>query len=109
MEDDPKAHLVEMADNLLSARVDADGKVLDKQLCKANALGEAYEKGSQDELQRRCFISAPGPQRSCNQRVALTRAGWACDHLSPSAIYDVLLGQRKLRNVAPNVAQTEQA
>ena len=53
MEDDTKAHLVEVADNLLKAHLDDDGKVLDKKLCKTaivNALGDAYEQGLQDGL-----------------------------------------------------------
>ena len=42
MEDSTKARLVEVADDLLKAYLDADGKVLDKKLCKTaiiNALG----------------------------------------------------------------------
>jgi hypothetical protein len=53
MEDVTKARLVEVADNLLKAHLDADGKVLDAKLCKTaiiNALGDAYEQGLQDGL-----------------------------------------------------------
>jgi hypothetical protein len=42
-----------VADDLLKAHLDADGKVLDKKLCKTaiiNALGDAYEQGLQDGL-----------------------------------------------------------
>ena len=45
MEDSTKARLVEVADDLLKAHLDADGKVLDKKLCKT-----AYEQGLQDGL-----------------------------------------------------------
>jgi hypothetical protein len=53
MEDSTQARLVEVADNLLKAHLDADEKVLDLKLCKTaiiNALGEAYEQGLQDGL-----------------------------------------------------------
>jgi hypothetical protein len=51
MEDVTKARFVEVADNLLKVHFDADGKVLDKKICKTaiiNALGDAYEHGLQD-------------------------------------------------------------
>lgn len=51
MEDVTKGRLVEVAENLLKVHLDADGKVLDKKICKTaiiNALGEAYEQGLQD-------------------------------------------------------------
>jgi hypothetical protein len=53
MEDVTKARLVEVADNLLKAHLDADGKVLDAKLCKtaiSNALATAYEHRLQDGL-----------------------------------------------------------
>ena len=53
MEDVTKAGQVEVADNLLKAHLDADGKVLDAKLCKTaiiNALADAYEQGLQDGL-----------------------------------------------------------
>jgi hypothetical protein len=53
MQDDTKARLVEVADNVLKAHLDADGKVLDAKLCKTaiiNALADAYEQGLQDGL-----------------------------------------------------------
>ena len=53
MEDVTKAGQVEVADNLLKAHLDADGKVLDAKLCKAaiiNALSDAYGQGLQDGL-----------------------------------------------------------
>ena len=53
MEDVTKARLVEVADNLLKAHLDTDGKVLDAKLCKTaiiNALSDAYEQGLQDGL-----------------------------------------------------------
>jgi len=53
MEDVTKARQVEVADNLLKAHLDADGKVLDAKLCKTaiiNALADAYEQGLQDGL-----------------------------------------------------------
>ena len=53
MEDAAKMGLVETADKLLKAHLDADGKVLDAKLCKdaiVNALGDAYERGLQDGL-----------------------------------------------------------
>jgi hypothetical protein len=42
-----------VADNLLKAHLDADGKVLDANLCKTaiiNTLADAYEQGLQDGL-----------------------------------------------------------
>ena len=51
MEDVTKGRLVEVAKNCLKVHLDADGKVLDKKICKTaiiNALGEAYEQGLQD-------------------------------------------------------------
>jgi len=53
MEDVIKARLVEVADDLLKVHLDADGKVLDKKICKIaiiNALSDAYEQGLQDGL-----------------------------------------------------------
>jgi hypothetical protein len=53
MEDVTKARQDELADNLLKAHLDADGKVLDAKLCKTaiiNALSDAYEQGLQDGL-----------------------------------------------------------
>ena len=53
MEDVTEARLVEVADDLLKAHLDAAGKVLDAKLCRTamiNALADAYEQGLQDGL-----------------------------------------------------------
>jgi len=53
MEDVIKARLVEVADDLLKVHLDADGKVLDKKICKTaiiDALSDTYEQGLQDGL-----------------------------------------------------------
>jgi hypothetical protein len=59
MEDVTKARFVEAAENLLKVHLDADGKVLDKKICKTaiiNALGEAYEQGLQDGFARKTAV-----------------------------------------------------
>jgi hypothetical protein len=53
MKDAAKMRLAEVADNLLKAHLDDDGRVLDAKLCKdaiINALGDAYEQGLEDGL-----------------------------------------------------------
>ena len=53
MKDGAKMRLAEMADDLLKAHLDDDGKVLDAKLCKdaiINALADAYEQGLEDGL-----------------------------------------------------------